>query len=118
MTGPAAAQSAQASAQPAGQQARPVVSIFCKDDLGLCRALIQALAETAPAHVYRINPSPNPPQAFDLRIEANGQDQAQLSWSGGAQKVTRTGLSDAQVSRALLHASPDLLRALQAHQSL
>ncbi|MEM1150379.1 MAG: hypothetical protein AAGI03_07455 [Pseudomonadota bacterium] len=99
----------------------PVVSVSCGRELDLCRALVQVLAETAPSQIYRINPSPHPPQAFDLRLDVNGQGQARLTWKGGAkagEAVTRAGMSDTDLSRALLTVSPELKRALRAHQSL
>lgn len=106
------------STQPAGQRALPVVSVSCGSDLALCRALIQVLAEVAPAQIYRINPTPRPPQAFDLQIDLKDQDQAQLTWEGGRHgaRVARHGLSDMDFSRALLTHSPDLMSDLRAHE--
>lgn len=114
MTGPGAAQ----SAQPAGQRLLPVVSVSCDSDLRLCQALVQALSQAAPSQIYRINPSPRPLQAFDVRIDLSRPGQAHLTWQGaqeGAQ-VRRAGLSEAALSRALIHASPELIRALRARQ--
>lgn len=106
--------------QPAGQRPLAVVSVSCGSDLALCRALIQVLAETAPSQIYRINPKPRPAKAFDLRINQNRQGQAQLVWSGGkgaGEKVARAGMSDLELSRALLKVSPGLPRALRDHQA-
>lgn len=112
MTSPASAQS--------GQRALPVVSVQCGSDLKLCRALVSVLAEVAPSQIYRINPNPRPPRAFDLKMALNGQGQAQLTWAGGhhGERVARAGMSDMELSRALLNVSPDLMRALRAHQDL
>lgn len=126
---PMTEQSMAQSSQPSGQRPLAVVSVSCGSDLALCRALIQVLAEAAPSQIYRINPRPRPPQAFDLRINQNGQGQAQLIWSGStkgkesapqngrSEKVTRSGMSDLDLSRALLEVSPGLSRALQDHQA-
>lgn len=96
------------------QRPYPVVALTCGSDLGLCRALVQALSEMDSSHLYRINPTPPPPQAFDLRLELHQNGTAQLSWADGAQgdPVTRAGLSDTDLARTLVAASPALASAL------
>lgn len=100
----------------ASQNPRPVVSVSCDSDMELCRALVQALAEIAPRNIYRINPDPMPPQAFDLRLEMSGDQTARLHWQEGGQgtAVTRTGLSETDLARHLVVASPGLARAMGA----
>lgn len=106
--------SAPGSAQ---QRALPVVAVQCDAELGLCRALVQALAETVPALLYRINPSPIPSQAFKLRLNLDGHEGAHLSWQGGGkgETVTRSSHDHTQLARQLVTASPGLPGALRAH---
>lgn len=91
------------SAAQSGQRALPVVSVSCDSDLKLCRALVSALAEVAPSHIYRINPTAAPSDALHLTFETNGSDGARLSWPGGATSATRQGCrNDVEFARHIV----------------
>lgn len=93
----------------ASQRALPVVALVCEADLRLCRAMVQALAEKAPAYIYRINPKPHPPEALDLRLALSTSGAAQLVWPGGAgEPVSRNGQADPAFARHIVEASPAL----------
>lgn len=102
----------------AGQRPFPVVAVQCDAAPALCRALVQALSEMAPTHLYRINPVPAPTDAFALRLDLAEDDHAHLRWQGGGagQPVLRTGQTDTDLAEQLVAASPDLARALRADQ--
>ena len=102
----------------ARQRPFPVVAVQCDAGRDLCQALVQALSEMAPTHLYRINPSPLPSDAFELRLEQTGDAVAHLRWQdgGAGADVVRTGLSDTDLAARLVAASPNLPRALKAHQ--
>ncbi|WP_299694830.1 hypothetical protein [uncultured Tateyamaria sp.] len=100
----------------ARQREYPVVSVWCDSDPAMCRALVQALAETVPARIYRINPKPRPPQAFDVRLELSRDGAARLHWqnNGAGDIVTRGALSKADLARKLVQSSPALPGAMGA----
>ena len=106
MTGPIPAAS--------DQRPRAVVAVSCDAGRSLCQALVQALAETAPTHNYRLNPDPVPPQAFALSLDLGQPGQAQLRWQedGAGTPVSRDDLTDTDLARRLVAASPALSRAL------
>lgn len=98
------------------QRPRAVVAVSCDAGRSLCQALVQALAEDAPTHIYRLNPDPVPPQAFALSLDLDVAGQARLRWQAdqiGA-SVARDGLTDTDLARQLVTASPALPRALYA----
>lgn len=98
------------------QQPLPVVSVSCDSDMDLCRALVQALAEIAPRRIYRINPDPMPPRSFDLRLDLSGDGAARLFWQtdGQGDAVPRTDLSDTDLARKLVAATPGLVQAMES----
>lgn len=102
----------------ASQRPRDVVAISCTTDMDLCRALVQAMAELAPSHIYRINPDPMPPQAFRLRLDLSDTGRARLHWQEGGHGdvVARTGLTETDLARKLVASSPGLARALGAQR--
>lgn len=102
----------------AGQRPFPVVAVHCDATPDLCRALVQALSEMAPTHLYRINPAPAPTDAFELRLDLADDDRAHLRWQGGGtgDPVLRTDQTDTDLAEQLVAASPDLARALRADQ--
>ncbi|WP_299628677.1 hypothetical protein [uncultured Tateyamaria sp.] len=99
----------------ANQRQYAVVALTCDADLRLCRALVQVLMQTGPrGHLYRINPDPKPPQAFDLRLETDATGAAHLAWpSGNGDPVARQGRTEAEFARHIVAASPGLPRALK-----
>ncbi|WP_371223666.1 hypothetical protein [Roseovarius sp. 2305UL8-3] len=97
----------------ASQRPYPVVAVTCDADLRLCQALVQALSEMAPTHLYRINPKPHPPEAFDLRLDISAAGAAQLYWQDNkGEIVLRDGHNDAEFARHIVKASPGLAEAL------
>lgn len=83
----------------------------------MCRALVQALSELAPAHNFRINPLPLPEEAFEVRLDLTGAQEARLLWQddGAGMAVRRASLSETDLAQQLVRASPDLPRALRAY---
>lgn len=99
----------------ASQRQYPVVALTCGTDLRLCRALVQALSEMEPTHLYRINPKPHPPQAFAIALDMDADGTARLRWQDGAGgTVTRGGHNDAEFARHIVKkAGPALAEALK-----
>lgn len=101
----------------ANQRQYPVVALTCDTDLNLCRALVQVLSEMTPTHLYRINPKPRPPRAFDLRLDAGLAGSAQsahLTWpTGTGRRVARGGHTEAEFARHIVKASPGLADAIR-----
>lgn len=103
------------SAAQSGQRPLPVVAVSCGSDLRLCQALVQSLAEKAPSYLYRINPTPRPSAAFDLRLELGTSGDARLVWPGGAgETISRNGQAETEFARHIVEASPALADALSS----
>lgn len=95
----------------ANQRQYPIVALTCGDDLRLCRALVQSLSDLAPRYLYRINPKPVPPRAFDLRLNVTRVGAVQLRWpGGGGEPVLRAGQSTSEFARHIVKASPGLVK--------
>lgn len=87
----------------ASQRPYPVVALSCDANLRLCQAVVQALSETAPSHLYRINPRPTPPEAFALALRVDGAGAAHLEWADGTgEAVARDGHNDAEFARHIV----------------
>lgn len=98
----------------AGQRQYPVVALSCDADLRLCQALVQALSEMTPTHLYRINPKPIPPRAFDLRLEITTTGAARLRWQDGlGEIVPGVGHNTAEFAQHIVQASRALVKALK-----
>lgn len=105
------------------QRPRSIVAVACEADRSLCRELVQALSEMAPSHLYRINPTPVPLDTFDLHLDLSEAGLVRLRWQedGAGALVARAGVSDTELARQLVAASPalaDALRTAPQHRSI
>ncbi|KAE9629294.1 hypothetical protein [Parasedimentitalea maritima] len=93
--------------------ARPTAQGGRRAEPALCRALVQAMSELAPSHVYRINPDPEPPRALRLDFEMAPDGTACLSWPGGKREISRAGgHTDTQIARIIVAKSGKKLEKL------
>lgn len=99
----------------ADQRRRTVVAVTCEATRSLCHELVQALSEIASSHLYRINPTPVPPDAFELHLDLSSAGQVRLRWQEDAAgpPVPLAGVSDTELARRLVAASPALAAALR-----
>lgn len=95
-------------------QMRPVVAVRCDKHLQYCRDIVQALSESSPGFVYRINPSPLPPNAFQVTVLRDNDGAGYLEWRSpdedGANVRSRAATGPAAM--VVAQAQPDLARAL------
>lgn len=102
----------------ANQPPRRALALMCADTSDpLCRALFQALAEATSGYAIRFNPAPPVPGAPEVTVQRTASGP-RLSWRIGTGPVATGAPVSAAAPRAqakaLLRATPDLLRALSA----